>query len=61
MGWDSSVGTATGNWLDGRGSIPGKGKKLFCTPQPLDRPLAKKDNVILFRSSWFLVWFILQP
>jgi hypothetical protein len=29
---DSSVGIEMGNWLDCRGSIPGKGKKLFSFP-----------------------------
>jgi hypothetical protein len=29
---DSSVGIATGYGLDGRGSIPGKGKKFFSSP-----------------------------
>jgi hypothetical protein len=33
---DSSVGIATGYWLDGQGSIPGRGKRFFSTPQRPD-------------------------
>jgi hypothetical protein len=29
---DSSVGIATDYWLDGRGSIPNKGKRFFSFP-----------------------------
>jgi hypothetical protein len=35
--WDSSVCIATGYGLDGRGSIPGKGKKSFSNPLHPDR------------------------
>jgi hypothetical protein len=34
-----SVGIATSYELDGRGSIPGKGKRFFSTPQLSDRLL----------------------
>jgi hypothetical protein len=34
---DSSVGIAMGYGLDGRGLIPGKGKRFFSTPQLLNR------------------------
>jgi hypothetical protein len=34
---DSSVDIPTGYGLDGRGSIPGRGKRFFCTPQGPDR------------------------
>jgi hypothetical protein len=34
---DSSVNTATGYRLGGRGSIPGRGKRFFSNPQRLDR------------------------
>jgi hypothetical protein len=30
--WDRSVCKATGYYLDGWGSIPGRVKRLFCTP-----------------------------
>jgi hypothetical protein len=30
---DSSLGIATGYGMDGRGSIPGRGKSFFSTPQ----------------------------
>jgi hypothetical protein len=33
---DTSDSIATGYGLDGRGSIPGKGKKFFSTPQRPD-------------------------
>jgi hypothetical protein len=29
---DSAVGIATNYGLDGRGSITGRGKRIFCTP-----------------------------
>jgi hypothetical protein len=35
--WDISVGIATDYGLDGWGLIPGRGKKLFSTPQCPDR------------------------
>jgi hypothetical protein len=34
---DSSVGIATGYWLDSRGSSPGKSKKFLSSPQRPDR------------------------
>jgi hypothetical protein len=34
-GRDNSVGMVYGP--DGRGSIPGKGESIFCSPQRLDR------------------------
>jgi hypothetical protein len=34
---DSAVGIATGYWLDGRGSIPVRGKKYFSTTRRPDR------------------------
>jgi hypothetical protein len=34
---DSSVCTATGYGLDGRGAVPGRGKTFFSTPQPLNQ------------------------
>jgi hypothetical protein len=34
---DSSVGIATGYWLDGQGSIFGRGKIFFFTPHGPDR------------------------
>jgi hypothetical protein len=36
-GWGSSVGTATGYGIDGRGSISGKGKGLFSSTQSPNR------------------------
>jgi hypothetical protein len=33
---DSSVNIKTGYGLDGRGSIPGRGKRFFCFPQRPD-------------------------
>jgi hypothetical protein len=32
----TSVGTATGYWLDGRGSILGRGKRFYSSPQRQD-------------------------
>jgi hypothetical protein len=34
--WDNSVGIAAGYGLDGRGSMPGRGKRFFSTRQRLD-------------------------
>jgi hypothetical protein len=34
--WNTSVGIATGYWLDCRGSISGKDKRFFSTPQRPD-------------------------
>jgi hypothetical protein len=36
-GRGSSVGIATGHWLDDRGSISSRGKKFVSTPQRADR------------------------
>jgi hypothetical protein len=37
LSWDSLVRIATGYGLDGRGSIPGKGKRFISCPQCPDR------------------------
>jgi hypothetical protein len=45
---DNSVSTATGYGLDGWGSIPSRGKKLFSSPQRRDRlwdPLSLLPNM----------------
>jgi hypothetical protein len=35
--WDSSIGIATGYYLDDRNSIPGRSNWCFCSPQPFPR------------------------
>jgi hypothetical protein len=47
---DNIVCAATAYELDGRGSIPGRGKRFFCTPQRPDRlwgPPSLISNVYL--------------
>jgi hypothetical protein len=51
MNRDSSVGTATGYGLDGRGSIPGRGWE-FCSSTPCPRPaLGPTDPPIQWSSG----------
>jgi hypothetical protein len=44
---NSSVGIATGYRLDGRGSIPGRGKGFFSTPQRPDGPTQSRKLWLL--------------
>jgi hypothetical protein len=37
LSWDASVDVATDYGLDGRGSIPDRGKRFVCAPQSPDR------------------------
>jgi hypothetical protein len=47
-GWDSSVGIATDYGLDSWGSIPGRDKRFFSTPQHTDRPWGPSSFLGLF-------------
>jgi hypothetical protein len=52
-GRDSSDGIEMGYGLDGRGSIPGKGKRFFSTSQHLDRIWGSPG--LLYIGYWGLV------
>jgi hypothetical protein len=54
---DTSVGTVMDYWLDGRGSIPGRGKRFFSTPQWPHRLWAPL-SLLTTGNSWlfYRVW-----
>jgi hypothetical protein len=56
--WDSPAGAATGCGLDGRFSIPSKGKRFFSCPQSRLRPTQKYYKSRLMRSPCCLYVYL---